>query len=58
MEFAKFLCKFKNQMLPHFFNNYFTKLDDVHGYNTRRKTPVKFFFFFCSLSFLRSIKVR
>ena len=35
MEIAKFMFKFNNQMLPEFFNNYFTKLDNVHNYNTR-----------------------
>ena len=30
-------------MLPDFFNNYFTKLDNVHIYNTRQKTRVEFF---------------
>ena len=33
MEIAKLMFKF-NQMLPDFFNNYFTKLDHVHNYNT------------------------
>ena len=43
VEIAKFMFKFDNQMLPDFFNNYFTKLDNVHNYNTRQKTLVKFF---------------
>ena len=43
MEIAKFMFKFDNQMLPDFFNNYFTKLDIVHNYNTRQKTPAEFF---------------
>ena len=34
MEIAKFVFKFKNQLLPDFFNNY-TKLDNVHNYNIR-----------------------
>ena len=34
MKIAKFMFKFNNQMLPHFFNNYFTKLDNVHNYLT------------------------
>ena len=43
MEIAKFIFKFNNQMLPDFFNNYFTKLDNVHNYNTRQKTRAEFF---------------
>ena len=43
MEIAKFMSKFNNQMLPDFFNNYFTKLDNVHNYNTRQKTRAEFF---------------
>ena len=30
-------------MLPDFFNNYFTKLGNVHNYNARKKTRAKFF---------------
>ena len=37
MEFAKFMYKFNNKMLPESSNNYFTKLDDVHKYKTRQK---------------------
>ena len=43
MEIAKFKSKFNNQMFSDFFNNYFTKLDNVHNYNTRQKTRTKFF---------------
>ena len=43
MEIAKFRFKFNNQMLPDFFNNYFTKLDNVHIYNTRQKNRAEFF---------------
>ena len=43
MEIANFMLKFNNQMLPDFFNNYFTKLDYVHNYNTRQKTRVEIF---------------
>ena len=43
MEIAKFMFKFNNQMLPDFFNNYFTKFDNVHNYNTRQKTRAEFF---------------
>ena len=38
IEIAKFMFKFSNQMHPDFFKNYFTKLDNVHNYNTRQKT--------------------
>ena len=37
MEIVKFMFKFNNQMLPDFFNNCSTKLDNVHNYNTRQK---------------------
>ena len=39
IEFAKFIFKFKNQMLPSSFNNYFINLNQVHVhiYNTRQK---------------------
>ena len=30
-------------MFPDFFNNYFTKLDNVHNYNTRQKTRAECF---------------
>ena len=43
MEIAKFKSKFNNQMFSDFFNNYFTKLDNVYNYNTRQKTRTKFF---------------
>ena len=43
MKITKFMFKFNNQMLPDFFNNYFTKLDNVHDYNTRQKTRAEFF---------------
>ena len=38
MEFAKFIFKYSNNMLPNFFNNYFIKLENIHNYNTRRKS--------------------
>ena len=41
IEIAKFMFKFNNQMLPDFFND-FTKLDNVHNYNTRQKTRAEF----------------
>ena len=43
MEFAKFMYKVNNKMLPESFNNYFTKLDDVHKYKTRQKHRNEFF---------------
>ena len=43
IEIAKFMFKFNNQIHPDFFNNYFTKLDNVHYYNTREKTQAEFF---------------
>ena len=46
MEFAKFMYKFNNKMLPESFNNYFTKLDDVHKYKTRQKHRNEFFQFY------------
>ena len=41
-ELAKFIFKFKNQMLPFSFNNYFINLNQVHKYNTRQKFRNKF----------------
>ena len=43
MKIAKFMFKFNNQILPDFFNIYFTKLDNVHNYNTRQKTRAEVF---------------
>ena len=43
MEIAKFMFKCNNQMLPDFFSNYFTKLDNVHIYNTRQKIRAELF---------------
>jgi len=37
MEYAKFMLKFNNKMLPDSFDNYFIKLENVHSYNTRQK---------------------
>ena len=36
MKIEKFMFTFNNQMLPDFFNNYFTKLDNVHNDNIRK----------------------
>ena len=49
MEFAKFMFKFNNNMLPTSFNNYFLKLDKVHNYNTRQKTHNVYFQSFVGL---------
>ena len=43
MRIAKLMFKFSNQMFLDFFNNYFTKLDNVHNYNTRQKTRAEVF---------------
>ena len=43
MEYAKFIFKFNNQMLPGSFNHYFTKLDSVH--NIKQKLRNKYFQF-------------
>ena len=37
MEFAKFMFKFNNKMLPESFYSYFTKLDNVLKHFTRQK---------------------
>ena len=44
LEYAKFMYKFENNSLPIFFNNYFTKLDSIHSYNTRQKKQNRYFF--------------
>ena len=43
MEFAKFMFKFNNNILPTSFNNYFLKLDKVHNYNTRQTSRNVYF---------------
>ena len=43
VEFAIFMFKFNNNMLPTSFNNYFLKHDKVHNYNTRQKTRNVYF---------------
>ena len=40
MEFAKFIFKFNNKMLPESFDCYFTKLDNIHKHNTRQNIAV------------------
>ena len=48
IEFAKFVNKFSNQMLPEHFCDYFTKLNNVHQYNTRQKHRNEFYQFYIS----------
>ena len=43
MEFAKFMFKYSNNMLPNSFNNHFIKLENIHNYNTRQKTRNEYF---------------
>ena len=44
MEFAKFMYKYENHMLPSSFDNYFIKLESIHNYGTRQKTAGGFFY--------------
>ena len=37
------MFKYNNRLLPPSFNNYFTKLDVIHHYNTRQKVTSEFF---------------
>ena len=46
MELAKFIFKFKNQMLPSSFNNYFMNLNQVHKYIIRQKFRNDFYQFY------------
>ena len=43
MEFANFMFKYSNKMLPKSFVSYFIKLEIIHNYNTRRKSKNEFF---------------
>ena len=43
MEYAKFIFKLNNYMLPDSFNYYFTKLENVHKYNTKQKRRNEYF---------------
>ena len=45
MEYAKFIFKFNNHMLPDSFNCYFTKFENVHRYNTKQKQRMNIFNF-------------
>jgi len=38
LQIAKLMHKFKHDCLPSVFNHLFTKLDNIHSYNTRQKT--------------------
>ena len=46
MEFAKFMYKYENHMLPSSFHNYIIKLESIglHNYSTRQKTAGGFFY--------------
>ena len=44
MEFAKFMYKYENHLLPSSFDNYFIKLESIHNYSTRQKTAGGFFY--------------
>ena len=48
MEFAKFMFKFNNKMLPESFDCYFTKLDNIHQHNTRQKHRNEYYQFHTS----------
>ena len=48
MEFAKFMFKFNNKMLPESFDCYFTILDNIHKHNTRQKHRNEYFQFYTS----------
>ena len=43
MEYAKFLHRFSNNMLPGYFKNYLDDLETVHQHNTRQKAKKNFF---------------
>ena len=43
MEFAKFVFKFKHNLLPSSFKNYFVKLDCIYKYNTRQQSVVGYY---------------
>ena len=43
MEYAKFLFRFSNNILPNYFNSYFTSLDSIHHHYTRQKKKKKIF---------------
>ena len=43
MEFAEFMFKYSNKMLPKSFDSYFIILDLIHNNYTRRKSKNDFF---------------
>ena len=43
MEYAKFLFTYSNNMLPNYFNSYFTSLDSIHHHYARQKSKKDFF---------------
>ena len=45
MGYAKFIFKFSYHMLPDSFNYCFTKLENVHKYNTKQKQRYEYFQF-------------
>ena len=42
LQIAKLMHKFKHDCLPSVFNYLFTKLDNIHSYNTRQKTAQEY----------------
>ena len=42
MEFAIVMHKYENYMLPSLFDDYFTKLESIHKYSTRKNLQVDF----------------
>ena len=43
MEYAKLIIKFEKHLLPDFFNHYFTKIDSVQNYKSKRKQRCEVF---------------
>ena len=43
MEYAKFLFRYSNSMLPNYLNSCFTSLDSIHHHYTRQKSKKDFF---------------
>ena len=42
LQLAKLMHKYKHDCLPSIFNYLFTKLDNIHSYNTRQKTSQEY----------------
>ena len=38
-----FMCKYHNQFLPSVFDSFFTKVDQVHSYNTRHASKLSYY---------------